>query len=46
MAGRIEQHPPARVPLLWQRGPQRDRPLRSRAEIVGYALEQDWLQKA
>ena len=34
MAGRIEQHPPARIRLIWQRGPQRDCPLRSRAEIV------------
>lgn len=35
MAGRIEQHSPSRVRLLWQRGAERDRPLTSRAEIVG-----------
>ena len=35
MARRIEQHSPPRVRLLWQCGAKHDRPLTSRAEIVG-----------
>ena len=35
MTGRIEQHSPTRVRLLWQRGAKRNRPLPRRTEIVG-----------
>ncbi len=34
MAGRIEEHSPARVPLLWHRGSQRDRALHGGAQVV------------
>ena len=35
MSSRIEQHSPTRIRLLCQPGAKRDRPLLSRAEIVG-----------